>query len=278
MRLGIAGGLSFRTPEEWAEKQRKLQCSAVILPLNYTADDKIIETYLQVCKDYDLLIAEVGAWCNPLSADKAEREKNVAYIKNQLKFADRIGARCCVNIAGSKGTQWDGGYVENYSEETYNEVVEMLRDIIDDVNPQNTYYALEPMPWMIPDSPENYVKLINDVERDRFAAHLDAVNMISTPERYFFNDKFIIKCFELMGKHIRCCHVKDIRLEGFLTFNLKETYCGNGNFNHLVYAQYADKSDADMPFLIEHLATEDEYVRAVNYIKDVIKDTDIVLK
>ena len=41
------------------------------------------------------------------------------------------------------------------------------------------------MPWMIPSNPDEYIRLINDVDRPQFAAHLDVVNMITSPERYF---------------------------------------------------------------------------------------------
>lgn len=272
MRLGIAGGVSHRTPEEWAEKQYNLGCGAVVLPLDYRADDSVIDSYVKACVDYGLIIAEVGAWCNPMSSVKSERSKNVAYIKEQLRFADRVGARCCVNIAGTSGEVWDGGYIENYSDDMYNRIVETVREIIDDVKPSNTYYTLEPMPWMIPHSPESYLKLMDDIGSDRFAAHLDVVNMINCPERYFFNGDFIEKCFSLLNEHIRCCHVKDVRLERFLTFNLKETYCGDGNLDIKKYAISAHKCDVDMPFMIEHLSTEEEYINSLRYIQELIKD------
>ena len=270
MRLGIAGGISHRTPEEWAEKQYNLGCGAVNLPLDYKAEDSVVDAYMKACKDFGLLIAEVGAWCNPMSSVTEERNKNVEYIKNQLRFADKIGARCCVNIAGTSGEIWDGGYIENYSDDMYNRIVDTVREIIDDVNPQNTYYTLEPMPWMVPDGPESYVKLIENVGRDKFAAHLDAVNMINCPERYFFNGDFIEKCVKLMGKYIRSCHVKDVKLERFLTFNLKETHCGDGNLDIVRYAKLAHECDPDMPFMLEHLPNEEAYVSSLKYIQGIL--------
>lgn len=275
MRLGIAGGISHRTPEEWAEKQYNLGCGAVILPLDYKAADSIVDTYVKACSDYGLIIAEVGAWCNPMSSVSKERKKNIAYIKEQLRFADRINARCCVNIAGTSGEIWDGGYIENYSEEMYTAIVETLQEIIDDVNPQNTYYTLEPMPWMIPHSPESYLQLIEDVGRDKFAAHLDAVNMINCPERYFFNGDFIEKCVQLLGKYLRSCHVKDVRLERFLTFNLKETYCGDGNLDIVRYAELIHECDKDMPFILEHLSSEEEYINSLKYVQELLKDVSL---
>lgn len=278
MRLGIAGGISHSCAEEWAEKLRKIGCGAVVFPCVFSEDDKVIESYVRACRDYDLVIAEVGAWCNPLHRDPIEREKNIAYIKNQLRLADRVEARCCVNIAGTNGDVWDGGYAENYSTEMNHIVIETIREIVDDVKPIHTSYALEPMPWMIPDSPERYARLIADVDRSNFAAHMDAVNMISSPERYFNSGAFAESCFKILGRQIKSCHVKDVRLERFLTFNLKETFCGDGGFDIRRYAVASERCDSDMPFILEHLSNEDEYKRSAAYIQALLSDTEIVFK
>ena len=277
MRLGIAGGISHSSAEEWAEKQVKLGCAAVVFPVGYQSADHVIDAYHKACTDHGLIIAEVGAWCNPLSADPEERKKNVEYIKNQLRLADRVGARCCVDIAGTSGERWDGAYIDNYSEDMYKRIIETVQEIIDSAEPSNTFYSLETMPWMIPDSPEIYAKIIKDVGRDRFAAHLDVANLINSPERYFFNGALMEKCFDLLGGKIRSCHAKDVLLEAPMTLHLKETACGNGGLDIAEYAALADKSDRDMPFIIEHLATEDEYVNSVNYIKNLLKDTNILI-
>ena len=267
MRLGISGHIKHADAQEWAAKLRSLGCGAVVFPCGHHDSQERIDAYLRACQEHDLLIAEVGSWCNPMHDDPAERAKSILKCQNQLRLAERVGARCCVNIAGTSGEVWDGGYVENYSEATYRRIVETTREIIDAVKPVRTFYTLEPMPWMVPDSPESYLRLIEDVDRPAFAVHLDVVNMINCPERYFFNAKFIEKCFKLLGPHIKSCHVKDVRLERYLTFNLKEVPCGQGNLDLATYARLADGTNPDMPFIIEHLSTEEEYVAAVRLVR-----------
>lgn len=272
MRLGIAMALKHDTPQEWAEKHHRLGLRAVVFPLNHTAPEKQIDAYAGACRDYGLTIAEVGVWKNPMSPDPAERKKNIEYCKNQLRLADRIGANCCVNITGSAGEQWDGGYLRNYDPSFQDSVVETIREIVDGVRPERTFYTLEPMPWMLPYSPENYLELLRKIDRKTVAVHLDAVNMISSPEKYFFNGNFLETCFRLLGPQIKSCHVKDVRLEPFLTFNLKETFCGNGNLDIRKYAELAHRCDPEMPFLIEHLHTEEEYLAAIRYVQSIIND------
>jgi len=43
--------------------------------------------------------------------------------------------------------------------------------IIDAVQPTRTFYTLETMPWMYPDSPQSYLRLLQAVDRRQFAVH-----------------------------------------------------------------------------------------------------------
>ena len=67
MKLGIACNLSHSSPEEWATKHKALGLSAVVFPCLYTDDTKKIDEYVKACKEFDLHIAEVGAWKNLLT-------------------------------------------------------------------------------------------------------------------------------------------------------------------------------------------------------------------
>lgn len=278
MRLGIAKALEHSSPDEWAHKHRSLGCGAVVFPIDYNSDDSLINAYVRAANEYDLVIAEVGIWVNPICSNEKERELNLERCVNQLKLAERIGAKCTVNIAGSCGEIWDGGYKENYSNAAFDNIVSSVQHIIDSVKPKDTFYTLEPMPWMYPDSPESYLELIEAIDRDRFAVHLDIVNMITNPNKYFFNETFMEECFNLLGDSIISCHVKDVRLESHFTFNLKEVPCGEGNLNIVRYAHLANELSIDMPFIIEHLDSDEEYIESAIYVKNLLINEGIELK
>lgn len=267
MRIGISHVPRHDSPAEWAAALSALGCRAAVFPCNHRESDAKIDAYVAAAKDHDLLIAEVGAWCNPLHADPAERAKNLRYCQEQLALAERVGARCCVNIAGTTGEVWDGGYVENYGPEAFQRVVETTQAIIDAVHPTRSSYSLEPMPWMIPSSPAEYIDLMQAVNRQGFSVHLDVVNMINCPQRYFFNRDFLDECFRILGPYIRSCHVKDVRLERHLTFNLKEVAAGDGALDLQHYMELAHACDPDMPFIIEHLGSADEYHRVLKNVQ-----------
>ena len=269
MKLGISSALEHTDPHDWALKHKRLGLECVNFPVDHTAGEEVFMAYKEAADEAGLMIAEVGVWRNTLARDPEERERWIRYAIGQLEMADRIGARCCVNVVGTPyGPRWDGGYRGNYSPELWKMAVDMIRRIIDSVRPKHTKYSIESMPWMIPDSPDQYLRLIEDVDRDEFGAHLDVVNMITSPERYFFNDLFIEECFEKLDGRICSCHLKDVLLKQEYTFQLEECACGQGTLDIGRYADLASAQDPDMPMIIEHLDTDSEYRDSVMYVRN----------
>lgn len=268
MLLGVSTSFEHTSAEEWVTKHKKLGLKSVVFPLNCDESEEKTDAYAKAAKENGLCIAEVGVWRNTLSGDPAERKEMTDYAVRQLAMADRIGAKCCVNVLGTPhGPRWDGGYAKNFSAETRKEAVRMIRDIIDEVKPRNTKYSIETMPWMVPTSPDDYLRLIEEVDRDGFGIHLDLVNMVNCPERYFFLDEFMDECLEKFGKDILSCHLKDILLLQDFTFQLKECACGEGILNLKRFINKLDSLRPDIPGIIEHLKSDEEYVKSVEYVQ-----------
>ncbi len=268
MRLGTSSPLAHSSAEEWAEKQAGLGCGAVVFPVQSSEPESRICEYKAAAEKHGLMIAEVGIWRNALAADPDERKKNIDWCVEQLRLADFLGARCAVNVAGAFGPRWDGHYRANFTPEARRQTVAMVREIIDRAAPKNTYFTLEPMPWMIPTSPKDYLRLVEEVDRDRFAVHLDVINMVNSAERYFGAEEFVDECTELLGSRIRSCHIKDVHLSEEYTFRLEECAPGQGEFPLRYYAEKLTELDGDMPVILEHLSTDEEYLRYLQYLKE----------
>ena len=271
MKLGTSSPLSHNGPEDWAKKHRSLGLGAINFHMTCNDDEKLTDEYVKCAQKEGLTIAEVGVWKNTMDPDDGKRREAIRYAIGQLELADRIGARCCVNILGAMGPKWDGAYKANYSPDAWKTGVETIRQIIDAVNPSRTYFTIESMPWMIPDGPDEYLRLLEEVDRDRFAVHMDIFNWMTSPRRYFFNEEFIDECFEKLGARIRSCHLKDVKFEEDYTLHFKETYPGDGgvNIRHLI--EKAVSYDADMTFIVEHLNSDEEYLRSIRYVQGLWK-------
>ncbi len=269
MRLGgpLFGDVS--TPELWVAAVQKHGYRAAYCPVDAKADAATVRAYAKAAKDADIVIAEVGAWSNPLSADKTTRREALALCQRQLDLAERIGARCCVNIAGSRGEQWDGPHPDNLTTETFDMIVQTVREIIDAVKPTRSFYTLETMPWVFPDGLDSYLALLKAIDRPAFAVHFDPVNLISSPQRFFNNGAFLHDCFAKLGPWIKSCHAKDIALAPRLTLHLDEVRPGLGSLDYPTFLHELDRLDPDIPLLLEHLPTETDYALAADYIRSV---------
>ena len=267
MRLGGPVFGKHDSPDTWAALVGKAGYRSAYCPIGPDADDRTVAAYAKAAADADIVIAEVGAWSNPLSPQEDERKAALEKCKAGLALADRIGARCCVNISGSRGAKWDGPDSRDLTPETFDMIVATTREIIDAVKPAHAFWTQEGMPWMYPDSPDSTLDLRRAVDRPAFAVHLDPVNWISSPQRYFANGQFIKECFAKLGPWIKSCHAKDICLRDKLTVHLDECIPGDGGLEYAVYLKELAKLDPDIPLLLEHLDKEEEYLKGAKFIR-----------
>ncbi len=266
MRLGGPVFNKYDTPETWIQAVQSAGYRAAYCPLSAESGKDAIAEYKTAAEKADIIIAEVGAWSNPLSRDEAERGKAKKHCKESLWLADEIGASCCVNIAGSRGSKWDGPCKDDLTSETFEMIVEVVREIIDEVSPRQTFYTLEPMPWMYPDSTESYLELVKSIDRKSFGVHFDPVNLINSPERYFSNGCLIRDFVDKLGVYIRSCHAKDIILRQDLTVHLDEVRPGLGALDFVTYIKEMNRINSEIPLMIEHLPSEEDYRLAAEYI------------
>ncbi|MBQ8087666.1 MAG: sugar phosphate isomerase/epimerase [Clostridia bacterium] len=275
------GGMLLRpwnSPEDWAKQALDMGYTAVYFPVDHTAPQKEIDAYVEASKAAGLTIAEVGVWNNTLDTNLHQRELAIAHAIRQLELADYVGANCCVNIAGSYNpTQWDGHHPDNLTQRAFDEIVEVSQRIVDAVNPKRTAYTLEPMPWMYPDSAESCLKLIQAIDRKGFAAHLDMVNVISSPALFYRNGVLIEEWFETLGPYIRSCHAKDIVLGNTLTVHLDECRPGLGALDYVTYLKCIDQLDDHVTLMLEHMTEEEDYIEATAYLKALATDIGVSL-
>ena len=255
MRLGgPILGVASEDPDAWAAVVKAQGYRAAGCPVPLDADAATVAAYRDAARENDILIAEVGAWSNPMAADADEAAAARATCIAALDLAERIGARCAVNITGSRGAKWDGPDPADLTPETFDLIVETTRAIADAVKPTRARYALETMPWMYPCSPDSYLALLTAIDRRDTAVHFDPVNLVNAPARYFQTGDLIRGFVSHLGDRIVSVHCKDIILRKRLTVHLDECRPGTGGLDYpaLLRALH-DLGDADLPLILEHL-------------------------
>jgi sugar phosphate isomerase/epimerase len=266
MRLGVGLTFPFDDPEAMAAAYRDAGYSAAICPAVALEQPERMRAIRQAFEQHDVLLAEFGVWNNMLHPDPQVQKANLEVNIQALATADEVGVRCCVNIAGSFDPHhWDGPHPKNLSTEAFERTVDNVRAILQAVKPRSTVFSLETMPWVLPDSIESYLALINAINHPMFGVHLDPVNMINSPARFYHNTTFLKDCFSKLGHKIISVHAKDIRLEPTLTVHLQEVRPGLGQLDYRTFLSAMAQLPIDTPLILEHLP-QDEYPPALDYV------------
>lgn len=272
IRLGGPIFLKSEDPRELAKEHRRLGYSAAYCPQASAADKARCREIEKAFAAENVVIAEVGAWKNMLDPDTEKRRENLQYVIDRLALADAVGARCCVDIAGSyHPTVWYGPDPRNLSKEFFDATVENCRKVIDQIKPTRTKFTIEMMGWNIPDSPDSYLKLIHAVDRKAFGVHMDVCNGINSPTRYYRNTEYIEECFQKLGPWIASCHAKDLEWVIELNVHFLEVVPGRGKVDYAAYLRELGKLPVDAPLMLEHLKTPEEYEEGKHYILKVGK-------
>lgn len=275
LRLGGPIFLQSDDPVELAKEHRRLGYSAAYVPKVELKDTQRIAVLRKAFAEQNVIIAEVGAWVNMLDADAEKRKKNMAYVTERLALAEEIGALTCIDIAGSYNPkQWDGPDARNLTKEYFDATVENCRKVIDAVKPKTAKFALEMMGWSLPNDADSCLKFIKAMDRPAFAAHVDIANIINSPERFYQNTALINDTFKKLGKWIVSCHAKDVVGKDV---HFAETMPGRGGMDYATYLRNVTALPREVPLMLEHLRTPEEYDEARLYVMKVAKDTGILL-
>jgi sugar phosphate isomerase/epimerase len=268
VRLGGFFDETFNSPEEWVAILQSKGYTAAYAPFRVPAGgtfpgDEEVLAYRRAAEAADIVIAEVGAWGrNCLSEDEGERQRAVAESIKLLEIAEKLRARCLVNTAG-----WRQNPADNFTDETFRLIVSTVQTILDAVNPTQTSLTLELVPSVFPYSCDSYLELLQAVDRHGFGVHFDLTNIIVTPYLCYHSDELIRECVGKLGPFIKSCHAKDVSLSKGMVVHINETRPGLGSQDYFALIQALNGLNPDMPLMMEHLASNEEYDLAAEYIR-----------
>ena len=268
VRLGGPIFLKSEDPAELAREHRRLGYSAAYCPAAKAEDTAHVNAIRNAFAAQNVVISEVGAWVNMLDPNEEKRRSNIQYVTQRLALAEAVGARCCVDIAGSYNPDyWYGAHPKNLSSEFFDATVENCRHIIDAIKPTRTHFTIEMMPWSIPNGPDSYLQLIKAVDRKAFGVHMDVCNAVNSPERFYNNGALIDDLFRKLGPWIASCHAKDLAWIPEYNVHFQEVVPGRGVMDYKRYLIDLSNLPVDAPLMLEHLKTPAEYDEGRAYIQ-----------
>jgi len=268
IRLGAPVSVPGDDPEALARAHRAKGYRAAYCPAIRLDDRERLRATVEAFARHDVAIAEVGRWVNLLDPDPEARRKNVTTVTEGLALAEAVGARCCVDIAGSfSPSSWFGPHPENLSERFFDAAVENARRILDAVKPTRTTFCYEMMAWSLPDSPEACLRMLKAVDRQAFAVHLDPCNLVNSPDRYYRSSDLVRECYAKLGRHVASVHAKDLTWDVEMAVHFREVRIGQGSIDYSVFLAEHARHCPDAPLMLEHLSGEAEYDAARDHVR-----------
>lgn len=271
VRLGGPVFLRSADPADLAHDCRRLGYTAAYCPSAKIEEPERIAAIQKAFSTENVVIAEVGAWTNMMDPDRAKRKKSLDYVTERCAVAEAVGARCCVDYAGSYNPEvpW-GAHPRNFSNDFFDGIVENCRHVIDAVKPKRTRFTIEMEKWSHPSNADTYVKLIQAVDRpNAFAVHLDCTNIIDTVPKFYNTTAVIDECFTKLGRWIMSCHAKDVRWVKDSHLHFEECIPGRGVLDYAAYLRGLSKLPNETPLMLEHLKLEEEYLEGATYIRKI---------
>ena len=285
MRLGatIEDYIQSRDPLAYVNECQKQGYRAISFPNVLIGKSDEIQEIKRIFAVADIVIAEVTAWVNHLDPNQKKRQTNLKKIAETLTIADQLEAVCCATVAGSfdgSGAPCShvGHHPENFGPKAFEEVVQWVRQVLDEVKPTRTKLTLEMSPWTLLDGPEVYLDLLKAVDRPGLGVHLDPANVIRNPHDFYSTGQVINRCFDLLGPWIQSCHAKDINYAlDARTVAIEEVLPGSGVLDYNTYLRQIEKLSPNTPLIIEHLESKSAYAEALNFIQQKTRNIGVTL-
>lgn len=274
IRLGAPIFLKSDDPVVLAREHRRLNYTAAQCPPVTLTDSNRIEAIRNAYAAENVVIAEVGAWVNILHPDPATRKKNLDYAIERMQIADAVGARCCVDTAGSFSTQGSAD-PRNVSKEFFDATVENCRKIIDAAKPKRSRFTIEAMFASLPDSADSYVDLIWAVDRKEFGVHMDVCNVLNSPTKLYNSGLYIDELFRKLRPWIVSCHAKDLVIAPGRSLQFAEVVPGRGIVDYKTYLRNLAQVPLEAPLMLEHFRNDDEFQEGANYIRKQGKEIGV---
>ena len=260
IRLGAPVQVAGDDPDALARAHRVKGYRAAYCPKVPLSDRERLRATEAAFAQHGVVIAEVGRWVNLLDPDPETRRRNIATVTEGLALAEAVGARCCVDIAGSfSPTSWFGPHPDNLSPRFFDAAVENARSILDAVKPTRTTFCYEMMAWSLPDSPDACLRMVEAVDRKAFSVHLDPCNLVNSPTRYYGSSDVIRECYRKLGPKVASVHAKDLAWDVEMAVHFREVRIGLGSIDYGVFLAEHARHAPEAPLMLEHLKEEAEY-------------------
>lgn len=233
--------------------------------LNARTDDPFSVTRAEAERFKDLLQRHglaagqtVGNYGGGLvSADGAERERTVRFVREMCRVARLLGAPTTYLRPGSLNPR--GAWLpdpRNRSPEVFDRLVDSARRVCAAADAEGVMVAVEGGVVSPLYSPARIEAFITAVDSPSLGFNQDPVNLIGALEQAYDTGALIADSFDRLGRWTVSAHVKDFTVVEGLLPHFEEAEIGAGMLDQAAYLTRLQAVRPGVHAYIEHLATE----------------------
>lgn len=279
MRLSINLLLEGTLPfERTAQRAANLGFKGVGFEYDPSWTDADCRSIREAFDDKGVAIVQVACHeTNLIHPNDDVRKRSVSKIRSAMRAARVLGSDVVVAMAGTRHPEALGGkwprawlaHAENFSVQTWELLVRVLKKTLQDIEGDGVKFCLEPVSLTPVNSVERLSRLLRDVNSSLQKVLLDPVNLVTSVEDYFRTTDLTNTMFDVLGSDIAAVHAKDTSIRQELTLHLDEVPPGKGNLDYSTLLRRLNELPSRIPLIVEHVSTDEEITFAKKYIESI---------
>jgi L-ribulose-5-phosphate 3-epimerase len=211
---------------------------------------------------HHIQIAVLGCYFNMIHPDQVERRKGIERFKEHIRYARDFG---CSIVATETGNVNAEIYYteENFKEEPFLEVVESVRELVQEAEKFGVIVGIEPGVNHPVYSSKVMRRLLDTIDSNNLQVILDPVNLL-TMDTYKNQEEILQEAMELLGDRVVVLHAKDFIVEDN---QLIPTAVGKGLLNYDFIFNMINKKKPFINILLEE--TKEPYIdESIAFLND----------
>lgn len=231
-----------------------------------TLNDEKVKAFADAFHNEGLDIVMLGAYFNPVHSNKQLVSDNIAKFKEHLAYENKFGARFVGTETGSfNDDKWTYNPL-NRTEEAYQEVLRIFKDLAKTAEDNNANMAIEGAFGHCMFEPKALYRLVSEINSNNVYYIVDIYNYLAISNYENYKD-ILEECFKLFKGRIVIFHLKDFIIEDGA---LKQCAIGKGllDYDYLLKRMNEEAPDA---YLIFEGSKPEDMEFSYNFVKSKLE-------
>ncbi len=220
----------------------------------------------QSFRRYNLQIAVLGCYVNPIHPDPEPRRVLLGFFKEHLRYARDFGCGLVALETGSINADYSF-HPDNHGERAFQAFLTSVASLVEEAEKFGVLVGIEGVTTHVVSTPARMRRILDTIGSNHLQVVFDPVNLLSAGN-YRDQDAVIKEALDLYGDSIVVIHAKDFVVNGT---EYQAVRTGQGQLNHQLLLAWVRARKPYMSMLLEE-ATEDNVVECIRFLHGTSPD------